>query len=150
MLFKKPFGCSWGQQGPQPLQNVPPRGGTKLTFFAPKWGLLGALGGSLGQLCPRGPKNHPRATQDAPRKSCPRGAQESTPRLLPDLDFEPFWGRFGRILGSFWIGFCKDFQTHGSIFSQLSAGSAGGLRPHQTPPALLRGAPGGGNAALRR
>ena len=98
-----------------------------------------------------GAQDDPGATQEAPKmrqellKSCPRGVQEATHRRLgaktrhkaaPDslqtsiLNILP---RFGRILGSFWMDFWKDFLTNWI----------------HTPP-LLRGAHGGGNTALRR
>ena len=81
-----------------------------------------------------------------PPKSCPRGVLEAAPRRLgaktrrkapPDSlqtsildhfgnDLEGFWDRFGLI-------FAKIFNQIGSIFSQLSAGIAGGAAPPQTP-----------------
>ena len=76
---------------------------------------------------PRRPRSHPRGAQDAPRaaqelpQSCPgsdpqapwgEDTPQSSPRLPPDFDFGPFWRRFGRILGSFWMDFWKDFQTN--------------------------------------
>ena len=114
-----------------------------------------------------GAQDGPGATQEAPKmrqeppKSSPRGVQEATHRRLggktrheaaPDSlqtsnldyfghDLKGFWDYFGWIVGGI-------FKQIGSIFSQLSAGGTGGVRPPKPP--LLRGAHGGGNAALRR
>ena len=85
------------------------------------------------------PNRRPRAAQELPQSrpgsdpQAPWGEDtpHSSPRLPPDFDFGPFWPRFGWILGSFWMefleGFWKVFNSTGSIFSQLSACSAGGL-----------------------
>ena len=75
---------------------------------------------------PRRPRSHPTGAQDAPRAAqelpqsrpgsdpqAPWGEDtpQSSPRLPPDLDFGPFWPRFGRTLESFWMDSWKDFQT---------------------------------------
>ena len=65
---------------------------------------------------PKRPRSHPRCAQDAPRAAqelpqsrpgsdpqAPWGEDtpQGSPRLPPDLDFGPFWRRFGRILDGF-------------------------------------------------
>ena len=71
---------------------------------------------------PKRPRSHPRGAQDAPRAAqelpqsrpgsdpqAPWGEDmpQSSPRLPPDLDFEPFWRRFGRILDGILDGFLE-------------------------------------------
>ena len=102
-----------------------------------------------------GAQNAPGTIQEAPKmrqepsKSCPRAVQETTHRSLgaktrhkaaPNSlqisilshfgdDLEGFWNHFGWIFG-------RIFKQIGSIFSQLSAGSAWDLRPPSPPPCL--------------
>ena len=114
---------------------------------------------------PRGAQDASRTAQELPKrhsgsgpqgarsqmtpKSGPRAAQK-LPRPPPDLDFGPFWQRFDQdlrkfviVFGRLWEGgfgmkWDQKLKQIGSLFSQLSACSAGGGCAPPDPP-LLRG-----------